>query len=161
LMLTASLIGPPPQDERHPPFVRGCRKLIEAMQRTDFLADLPEDLTQGRIGIPTDELKRHGLVLADLRERPQECAAAMENLVREQTVLTDAAFSTCRSLPESVDAQYQPFLRALLSVQELRLRAVKHNSGSILQSGASPKIPAALRILWREYRAVRSRRRQR
>lgn len=154
LMLTVSLIGPRPGTEQYEPFVRGCRKLIEAMQRTDFLADLPEDLEQGHIGIPRQDLERHGLDVKALCERPRESAAALEGLAAAQVALADRAFSECRDLPALVEAEYRPFLRALTSVQELRLQAVQSNSGSLLQTGASPSDLAAVRILWHEYRAA-------
>ncbi|WP_257033729.1 squalene/phytoene synthase family protein [Streptomyces sp. Ag109_G2-15] len=63
------------------------------MQRTDFLADLPEDLRQGHIGIPRDELLRHGLDVEDLRERPEACLPAMERVVNAQAALAEQVFS--------------------------------------------------------------------
>ncbi|WP_019061505.1 squalene/phytoene synthase family protein [Streptomyces prunicolor] len=161
LMLTASLIGPEPYAEHHDAFVRGCRQLIEAMQRTDFLADLAEDAEQGRVGIAKNELDRHGLDLTSLRERPRECAPAVERLVNEQAENANAVLAQCRDLPDLVEPPYWPFLNALISVQVLRVEAVKRNSASILQSGASPATPAALRILGREYRAARGQKRRR
>ncbi|NUS27126.1 MAG: squalene/phytoene synthase family protein [Streptomyces sp.] len=155
LMLTASLIGPAPDAEQHEPFRRGCRRLIEAMQRTDFLADLAEDVGQGRVGIPKDELDRHGLDFDSLRERPQECAPAVGRLVDAQAERAGTVLARCRSLPELVAPEYRPFLSALISVQELRLEAVRRNRGSLLQRGASPAPSAALRVLWRGYRAAR------
>lgn len=155
LMLTMSLIGPPP-GERHELFVRGCRFLIHAMQRTDFLADLPEDLQHGRVGIPNDALKSQGLDVQGLRERPQEAAAALGRLVDAQAALADRAFWECRRLPTLVDLEYRPFLKTLISVQEARLRAVERSSGSILQGGAGPSMASVLSIFWREYRAARS-----
>ncbi|MFD5795251.1 phytoene/squalene synthase family protein [Streptomyces diastatochromogenes] len=155
LMLTACLIGPLPGTERYEAFERGCRRLIEAMQRTDFLADLPEDLREGHIGVPRDELLRHGLDVEDLRERPEACLPAMERVVNAQVALADHVFSQARELPALVEPQYRPFLRALTAVQRLRLQAVKAVGGSVLKSGASPAASRTLRILWREYRAFR------
>ncbi|SNX55936.1 phytoene synthase [Streptomyces sp. TLI_55] len=153
LMLTASLIGPEPDAEHHDRFRHGCRRLIEAMQRTDFLADLGEDVDQGRVGIPKDELERHGLDIDGLRDRPEECAPALARLVDEQAARVDAVLSECRRLPELVAPPYRPFLDALISVQVLRLDAVKRHRATLLHTGASPASAAALRILWRGYRA--------
>ncbi|MFH8775962.1 phytoene/squalene synthase family protein [Streptomyces sp. NPDC017958] len=155
LMLTACLIGPLPGAAQHEAFERGCRQLIEAMQRTDFLADLPEDLEQGHIGIPRDELLRHGLDVEDLRERPEACVPALERVVNAQAALADRVFSQARELPALVEPQYGPFLRALMAVQSLRLQAVKTAGGSVLESGASPAASTTLKILWQEYRAFR------
>lgn len=152
LMLTACLIGPLPGTEPYEAFERGCRQLIEAMQRTDFLADLPEDLQQGHIGIPRDELLRHGLDVEDLRERPEACLPAMERVVNAQAALADHMFSQARELPALVEPQYRPFLRALTAVQRLRLQAVKTAGASVLRNGANPATSTTVKILWQEHR---------
>jgi len=152
LMLTASLIGPEPDTEHYERFLHGCRRLIEAMQRTDFLADLAEDAGQGRVGIPKDELERHGLDVDRLHAMPEDCAPALAHLVDEQAARADAVLSECRRLPELVAPPYRPFLDALISVQVLRLDAVKSHRATLLRTGASPATSAALRILWRSYR---------
>ncbi|MFE6488370.1 phytoene/squalene synthase family protein [Streptomyces sp. NPDC057757] len=159
LMLTAALIAPPSKAGQDEAFQRGCRSLIEAWQRTDFLADLPEDIEQGRIGIPDDELSRHGLKLDDLRGGPVSRTEAAR-LVSSQVALAEAAFARCRSLPALVDAENRPFLRALISVQELRLHDVRRRGGTILRTGARPSVPATLRVLAREYRAARNHQRR-
>jgi phytoene synthase len=153
LMLTACLIGPLPGAEAHELFEQGCHRLIEAMQRTDFLADLHEDLQQGQIGIPRDALLRHGVDVEDLRSRPQACRPAVCSVVDAQVALAEEAFSQSRSLPALVERSHQPFLRALIAVQELRLQAVRANRDSLLLKDVSPPAPAAVQILWREYRA--------
>jgi len=152
LMLTASLIGPEPGTEPYERFLHGCRRLIEAMQRTDFLADLAEDVGQGRVGIPKDALERHRLDVDRLRDMPQECAPALAHLVDEQAARADAVLSECRRLPELVAPPYRPFLGTLISVQILRLDAVKRHRATLLRTGASPATSAALRLLWRGYR---------
>ncbi|MCF3132098.1 squalene/phytoene synthase family protein [Streptomyces olivochromogenes] len=155
LMLTASLLAPDPTAGADEPFVRGCRALIEGWQRCDFLADLPEDAASGRIGIPADELARYGLKFDDLRARSEACAPALEKLVRAQADLAEAALAGCRTLPSLVAAEHQPFLDALIAVQELQLHAVRHAGGSLLRHGTGPSGPASLRVLARQYRRAR------
>ncbi|MFF5497494.1 phytoene/squalene synthase family protein [Streptomyces aquilus] len=152
LMLTASLIGPEPESGHHEGFLHGCRRLVEAMQRTDFMADLAEDVTEGRVGIPKDELDRHGLDIDRLRDRPEECAPALARLVDEEAARADAVLAECRHLPDLVAPAYRPFLDTLISVQALRLDAVKAHRATLLRTGASPATSAALRVLWRGYR---------
>ena len=160
LMLTASLVAPLPEADLDEPFVRGCRALIEGWQRSDFLADLSEDVERGRIGIPRDALNRHGLTFEDLRSTSQACGPAIEDLVREQSDRAEAALSECRTLPTLVGPEYRPFLQALIEVQELRLHAVRRASGRLLTEAAGPAGPASLRVLHRQYRAARKQRRQ-
>ncbi|MFD4554305.1 squalene/phytoene synthase family protein [Streptomyces sp. NPDC058469] len=160
LMLTASLLAPDPDAGADEPFVRGCRALIEGLQRTDFLADLAEDAENGRIGIPEDELVRHGLKFEDLRSRSEACVPALDRLVRAQADLAEATLTEGRRLPALVAPEYRPFLDALIAVQELRLRAVRREGGGLLRRGASPAAFASLRVLAREYRRARAERRR-
>ncbi|MEU6770566.1 squalene/phytoene synthase family protein [Streptomyces sp. NPDC046759] len=159
LMLTASLMAPAPEAGLDESFLRGCRALIEGWQRTDFLADLAEDAEQGRIGIAREELDRYGLTVGDLRNKSQACVPALGRLVAAQADLAETALTACRGLPDLVDAPYRPFLRALMSLQVLHLQAVRRKGGSLLHDGARPSVPAALRVLGRQYRAARSVRR--
>ncbi|MEV6509957.1 squalene/phytoene synthase family protein [Streptomyces sp. NPDC051642] len=159
LMLTASLLAPDPDAGAgagaDDPYVRGCRALIEGLQRADFLADLAEDAEDGRIGIPEDELVRYGLKFEDLRSRSEACEPALERLVREQADLAEATLTEGRRLPALVAPGYRPFLDALIAVQELRLRAVRREGGRLLRRGASPAALASLRVLARQYRKAR------
>lgn len=160
LMLTASLIAPVPDAGADEPFVEGCRALIEGWQRCDFLADLSEDAEQGRIGIPQDELDRHGLKFEDLRSKSEACVPGLERLVRAQTELAEESLAECRVLPSLVAAEFRPFLEALIAVQELRLAAVQREGGGLLRREAGPGGLAALGILARQYRRARTQRRR-
>jgi 15-cis-phytoene synthase len=156
LMLTASLIAPAPESGKDEGFRQGCRALIEAWQRSDFLADLPEDTRQGRIGIARDELARHGLTPADLHTKPARCHPALERLLSTQADLAEAALRACRGLPDLVHTPYRPFLRALICVQDLQLQAVRGKGSSLLHDGARPPTAATLRVLARQYIAAKS-----
>lgn len=160
LMLITSLITPVPDAGADEPFVRGCRALIEGWQRCDFLADLSEDADKGRIGIPQDELARHGLKFEDLRSKTEACVPALEDLVRAQTDRAEAALAECRVLPSLVAAEHRPFLEALIAIQELRLQAVQREGGGLLHRGAGPAGLAALGVLARQYPHARSQQRR-
>ncbi|WP_329020688.1 squalene/phytoene synthase family protein [Streptomyces sp. NBC_01601] len=160
LMLTTSLIAPVPDAGADDPFVRGCRALIEGWQRCDFLADLSEDAASGRIGIPRDELARHGLAFDGLRAKSPACMPALERLVSAQTDRAEAALTQCRVLPSLAADEHQPFLDALISVQQLRLNAVRHGGGALLNETTGPAALASLRVLARGYRRARLQRRR-
>lgn len=156
LMLTASLIAPPPEADGEESFRQGCRALIEAWQRADFLSDLAEDAAQGRVGIAREELAAHGLNFEDLRDKSQACMPALERLVAAQAELAEAALSRCRGLPGLVEAPYRPFVRALISVQDLQLQAVRRKGGSLVNGGVRPPAAATMRLLGCQYLAARS-----
>ena len=154
LMLTASLLAPA-DPETYESYVRGCRDLIEGWQRSDFLADLREDAENDRIGIPRDELARHGLKFEDLRSSSEACVPALDQAVRAQADLAETTLADYRALPALVAAEHRPFLDALLAVQELRLGAVRRAGGRVLLRDAGPSAFATLRVLARQYRRAR------
>ncbi|MER7394670.1 squalene/phytoene synthase family protein [Streptomyces sp. NPDC000151] len=161
LMLTASLIAPPPGANQEEAFLRGCRTLIEAMQRTDFLADLSEDARQGRIGIPHAELARYGLEVEEVLRRAPRCVPALGQLVADQASAAGAGLRACRELPDLVATETQPFLRACVRVAELELEAVQRKGGKLLHEEAGASKTAALKVLFQQWRATRKQQRRR
>ncbi|MGW1895103.1 phytoene/squalene synthase family protein [Streptomyces sp. NPDC002004] len=153
-MLSASLLVSSASAE-HEAFLGGCRSLIEAMQRIDFLADLAEDAEQGRVGIPREELTRAGLDVETIRSRPSACRPSVERLVSVQANAARTALAACADLPRLVERENQPFLRALIAVQALRLHEVKRKGAQLLERGAQPPAVPALRLLLRHYVAAR------
>ncbi|WP_434598530.1 phytoene/squalene synthase family protein [Streptomyces sp. A5-4] len=153
-MLVASLLDLAPAAE-HDAFEDGCRDLIEAMQRVDFLEDLAEDAAQGQVGIPDAELGRHGLSLADLLAPTDTVRSELEQLIQEQVELARPRLSASTRLVPLVAQQNRPFITALLRVQELRLSAVSKKGGRLTDGGARPSVPSLLGVLARQYRASR------
>ncbi|MEU9298207.1 squalene/phytoene synthase family protein [Streptomyces sp. NPDC048266] len=142
LMLTACLLAPADASARAA-FVDGCHRLIRAMQRIDFLEDLPEDVRAGRPGIPADAVARHG---ADL-SRP---GAGLGRLVEEQADRAATDLAAAGPLADVVDPVYRPFFQALVGVQHLRLNAVRRAGASLATRSSGPPAPAAAALLLRE-----------
>ncbi|MFE9250699.1 phytoene/squalene synthase family protein [Streptomyces sp. NPDC007088] len=153
-MLLACLLDlEPPADTDA--FERGCRDLIEAMQRVDFLDDLAEDAAQGQVGVPAADLDRHSLSVANLADPTDTVRSRLEQLVQEQAELARPRLSASRRLAGMVPQASRPFITAMLQVQELRLNAVRRKGGHLVDGGARPAVPALLGILGRQYRAAR------
>ncbi|MGW1002143.1 squalene/phytoene synthase family protein [Streptomyces sp. NPDC001118] len=161
LMLFLSYMAPDPDAGADDPFVRACRALHTGWQRCDALADLAEDVDNGRIGIPQEELARHDLTFEDLRSKSEACVPALERLVRARTDRAEAELAKCRVLPSLVAAEQRPFLDALIAVQELRLAAVRRAGGGLLHREAGPAGLATVRVLARQYRRARIQRQAR
>ncbi|WP_330281072.1 squalene/phytoene synthase family protein [Streptomyces sp. NBC_00588] len=159
LMLTASLLELSPSADKLT-FRDGCRTLIEAMQRIDFLADLSEDAAEGRVGVPRDTLARFGLDTTDLARGSGDHLPAVERLVTAQARLAASALDSCRDLPHLVEPEQQPFLETLIAVQHLRLRDVERRGAALLTHGARPDVLATVGLLVRQHRAARRRRRR-
>ncbi|MEV0173227.1 squalene/phytoene synthase family protein [Streptomyces sp. NPDC050803] len=159
LMLTASLFAPPAESGRDAPFHQACRKLIEAWQRIDHLTDLREDAEQGAVGIPHVTLAKYGMKPEHLLRQPPD-APAVGLLVVDQARLAGEALQECQTLPGLVEPEFRPFVKALISVQELRLAALRRKGGAVLTGGARPPVVATVRVLARQtVRARRLRRR--
>ncbi|MCQ4079493.1 squalene/phytoene synthase family protein [Streptomyces sp. RB6PN25] len=149
-MLIACLLAPRASADS---YAAGCRTFIEASQRLDFLADLAEDLRTGRLGIPEDALTRHGVTLGALRAGV--ACEALGELVRERAAQIRTGLTASYGLVDLVEARNRPFIRALVTIQELRLRAVEEKGAGLVRGSAGPSVVASLRVLAREHRAAR------
>jgi phytoene synthase len=63
-----------------------ARSLGIAMQRTNIIRDVDEDLARGRVYLPAETLARHGIAVADL------AVADRRTLLREAIARADAAY---------------------------------------------------------------------
>ncbi|MGA4876846.1 phytoene/squalene synthase family protein [Streptomyces lydicamycinicus] len=137
------------------PYVAACRTFIEASQRLDFLNDLAEDLAGGRLGIPEELLTRHGLTRTGLTGEDGAAADGLRPLLGDQVRQIRAGLSASYGLVDLVPARNRPFVRALVSIQGLTLRAAARKGTTLLDGSARPQVAAALRVLAREYAAAR------
>ncbi|MGW7490485.1 phytoene/squalene synthase family protein [Streptomyces sp. NPDC054786] len=149
-MLIACLLGGAPAEQ----YVAGCRTFIEASQRLDFLNDVAEDLTDGRLGIPEELLARHGLTRTDLINK-DGTPDGFRALIRDQAQQVRSGLAASYGLVDLVPAHSRPFVRALVAIQGLTLRAAARKGTALLDGSARPSVGAALRILAREYVAAR------
>ncbi|MFC9237604.1 phytoene/squalene synthase family protein [Streptomyces decoyicus] len=152
-MLIACLLGGAPAEK----YVAGCRTFIEASQRLDFLNDVAEDLSNGRLGIPEEDLARRGLTRADLTGKGG-APDGFRALLRDQAQQARSGLAASYGLVDLVQAHSRPFVRALIGIQGLTLRAAARKGTALLQGSARPSVDAALRILAREYMAARRQR---
>ncbi|MGW7576916.1 phytoene/squalene synthase family protein [Streptomyces sp. NPDC054765] len=137
-------------------YVAGCRSFIEASQRLDFLNDIAEDLGSGRLGIPEDVLARHGLTRTALAGQGGS-AEGFRALIGDQARQIRSGLTASYGLVDLVHTRSRPFVRALISIQGLTLRAVARKGTALLDGSARPDVAAALRVLAREYLAARRR----
>ncbi|MFJ8828161.1 phytoene/squalene synthase family protein [Streptomyces sp. NPDC102467] len=154
-MLMADFVAPTGTHSDQAAFETGCRALIESMQRVDFLDDLAEDAVGGVVGIPQQDLDRHQLTLASIVHPSGEARRALAEIVREQAALAQDQLQAAARLSELVDPSVRPFVTALWQLQSLKLTAVRHAAGGLVDGGAEVPLPAVLRTLGRQYRAAR------
>ncbi|MEU8999577.1 squalene/phytoene synthase family protein [Streptomyces caniferus] len=150
-LLIACLLGDGAPTDR---FVAGCRTFIEASQRLDFLNDLAEDLAAGRLGLPEDLLARHGLTRSALTGK-NGAPDGFRALLGDQARQIRTGLTASYGLVDLVPARNRPFVRALITIQGLTLRAAARKGAALLDGSARPQVAAALRVLGREYAAAR------
>ncbi|MCX5384353.1 squalene/phytoene synthase family protein [Streptomyces sp. NBC_00083] len=146
-MLVASLLFAPGGDREEAE--RACRSYIDGSQRLDFVCDLAEDLREGRLGLPEQTMKSHGVCREDLeqgRDTPGVRALLREMLTRARRDLLDS-----RVLPRLVAPPHRAFTRAFVTLEVLTADAATAAGTRVLREPASPSLPAALRVVAREY----------
>ncbi|WP_030687339.1 phytoene/squalene synthase family protein [Streptomyces sp. NRRL B-1347] len=146
-MLVAGLLTPRADEAG---YLSACRRFIDGSQRLDFATDLAEDLRAGRLNIPTETLERHGVTRADLESRREspDVRALLAELIRQAQASLIESYTLVAYLPEA----HRPMGRALIGMEELTADAARRKGAQLLSSSARASIPAALRLLAREYR---------
>ncbi|MFC5724166.1 phytoene/squalene synthase family protein [Streptomyces gamaensis] len=147
-MLIACLLLPPNAD----PGASGmaCRAYIDGHQRLDFVNDLSEDLSAGRLTIPLKTLEQHDVSRSDLEQRRDSLGTRA--LITSLLTRARQDLLVSRSLVEHVPADNRAFLRALITVKVLTADAALAKGAAVMCAPASPSHSAALRMLLREYR---------
>ncbi|MEU4212496.1 squalene/phytoene synthase family protein [Streptomyces sp. NPDC026206] len=146
-MLIACLLLEP---DAEPAAVRRlCRAYIDGSQRLDFVNDLAEDLCEGRLTLPEEALKHHGVSRGDLaqgRDTPAVRALLTELLAQARRDLLAS-----RRLPRLAPPAHRAFTRAVIALEVLTADAAMAKGAGLLRSSARPSLPTALGILVREF----------
>jgi phytoene synthase len=150
-MLIACLLAPVADPDE---YRSACRTYIDGSQRLDFANDLAEDLLDGRLAIPRDTLRDHGVSRDDLeqaRNTPQVRALLRHVLAQAHRTLTAS-----RPVTELIPPANRPLVRSMIDLEQRTAAAAAAKGSDLLSGSARPSVPAALIVLGREY--VRSRR---
>ncbi|WKD30854.1 phytoene/squalene synthase family protein [Streptomyces xanthophaeus] len=136
--------GPDPEQ------AAGWRRFVDAAQRVDFLADLREDLAEGRLCIPRARLDEHAVTRADL-ERARDTPAVRALLAAE-----------CRRARTALDAAHgilglaepglRPVIATMTELMAHQLTAVERAGVTALRRDIGYGLAAPLRILVRAAR---------
>ncbi|MFI9442649.1 MULTISPECIES: phytoene/squalene synthase family protein [Streptomyces] len=126
------------------------RPFADASQRLDFLTDLHTDLRAGRLCLPREDLTRHGVTVTDLAGARD--TYGVRRLIAETCARTRAALTEAHGVLEIATPDYQPLVRAGLSLWEHRLNEVERRGAAVLRRPVSTGIREPLSILLRETR---------
>lgn len=126
-----------------------CRAYIDGSQRLDFVNDLAEDLRDGRLTLTREALERHGVSRADL-EHGRE-TAAVRALFTDLLGRARRDLLASRRMPALAPPAHRAFIRAVITLEVLTADAAMTKGTGLLRGSARPSVPAALRVLVREY----------
>jgi phytoene synthase len=116
-----------------------------ALQWTNILRDVGEDLARDRIYLPADALGRHGISEEGLRRRDAAARRGMDALVREEATCARKRFDGAQALLPDVDRRRLLAARIMAAVYRALLAKVERAGSGVLDR--SPRVPAAQRAL--------------
>ncbi|MEU9166562.1 squalene/phytoene synthase family protein [Streptomyces sp. NPDC048420] len=130
-----------------------CRSFAEGLQRLDFLTDLTDDLNEGRLYLPREDLDRFGVGRSDL-EQGQDTPGVRE-LVALTCRRTRKSLTESRALVDVTAPGFRPLQRALLDLAEHQLSRVESTGTSVTRRAVGYGIRVPLAVLLRERRRLR------
>ncbi len=114
-----------------------------ALQWTNILRDVGEDLARGRVYLPADALGRHGLSEEGLGRRDAAARRGMDALVREQAAYARKRFEGADALLPDADRRRLLAARIMTAVYRALLAKVERAGSGVLDH--SPRVPAVRR----------------
>jgi phytoene synthase len=152
-MLVASLLGPEHDDGD---FRAGCRTFIDGSQRLDFVNDLAEDLTEGRLGIPAKTLERFSVTEKDLAEGHE--SPGVRALITHQVDAARASLTAAKELPALTAHPNGVLLGAVVEIELLTADAALAHGARLLRGSVSPPVVGSLRVMLGARRRARKER---
>lgn len=123
-----------------------ARDMGRALQLTNILRDLKEDLSRGRIYLPDEELGRHGYSLEDLTT--QRVTPAFYQLMQEQAARAEAYYQNAKELFPLVERDSRRCLRILFLMYHELLRKIQQRGFDVFDHRISLSSSRKLRLVW-------------
>jgi phytoene synthase len=125
-----------------PAALERSQDLALALQLTNILRDLSEDLERGRVYLPLTEMADAGYSLDDLQARRR--GDAFLAVCSRQADRAEALFASARPLVELVDADARRCLMALSAVYEETLRRIRASGFNLF--GPRIRVPRSAQL---------------
>jgi phytoene synthase len=131
-----------------------AEELGVALQWTNILRDVREDLERGRVYLPAEALGRHGLRESDLGRRDAETRRRLDAVIREQVAFARGRFEAAgKALPRK-DRRRLLAGRIMAAVYRVLLDKIDRAGAAVLDRkpriGAPRRGLIALRLLLRD-----------
>jgi 15-cis-phytoene synthase len=132
-------------------FASSCRLVADAVQRTDFLTDLAEDLRVGHLALPMSDLDRHGVARTDLEEGLD--TPGVRALISATADTARGTLTAASRIIGEVAPAYRPLTRCLIGIHHLRLDKVSALGSALTRRPVRDNPVECLRLLVRSRRA--------
>ncbi|MGY1501259.1 phytoene/squalene synthase family protein [Streptomyces sp. QTS52] len=131
-------------------YADSCRLLADACQRTDFLTDLAEDLRDGRLYLPTDDLEKHGAVRADLEQGRD--LPGVRSLLSATAATAHATLREATRIVAELPAEQRTLTRFVILLHDQRLRRAATMGATVTRRPVRDNPVTCLRLLARSHR---------
>ncbi|WP_189146667.1 phytoene/squalene synthase family protein [Streptomyces lacrimifluminis] len=147
LMITSGLSMPGGGSQA---YADSCRLLADACQRTDFLTDLAEDLRDGRLYLPTDDLEKHGVVRSDLEQGRD--LPGVRSLLSATAATAHATLREATRIVAELPAEQRTLTRFVILLHDQRLRRATTMGAAVTRRPVRDNPAVCLRLLARSHR---------
>jgi phytoene synthase len=118
-----------------------------AFQLTNILRDLREDAARGRIYLPLEDLRAHGVCESDIRSA--RCTDAFLKLMQQQIDRAESYYERSSELEFHIASDSRPTLAAMTQIYHRLLRKLAQEPQRVLRERVSLSIFTKLMIGWR------------
>ena len=125
-----------------------------AMQLTNILRDLREDLCQGRIYLPREELAARNIREEDLRRSLDHSDQRLLDLLRFQIDRAETYYQRSRDLEQRISRDARCALTAMTEIYHRLLAKLSRSPQRVLKGRVSLSLPMKLFIGWRALRGA-------
>jgi phytoene synthase len=134
---------------------RFAEELGVALQWTNILRDIGEDFERGRVYLPADALRRHGLEEADLARRDSGTRRRLDALIREQAAHAGGRFRAAAEALPPAERRRLLAGRIMAEVYRVLLGKIERAGSAVLDRKPRVSTPRrgaiAARLLLRDF----------
>lgn len=115
-----------------------------AFQLTNILRDVREDVERGRLYLPLDEMRRHGVSVEELGGLPAKLTQNQRALIQSMAARAEIYYAAGYELLPLIDADSRPALWVLISIYHRLLREIERSGYEVFAHRAA--VPARTKV---------------
>jgi phytoene synthase len=108
-----------------------------AFQLTNILRDVREDVERGRVYLPLDDLRKHGVSIEELAARPARLNRNQRELFQSIAARAEGYYQAGYALLPLIDADSRPALWVLISIYHRLLKQIEEHGYEVFARRAA------------------------